>query len=70
MTRVGVNIMLMGLLVVGLGGPGYLLPFIVPFGVGGVEIFETAVLVCWGTGAALLVVGAIVSGLGKVAARP
>ena len=69
MTRIGVNILLVGLLIVGLGGAGYLLPFVLPVAVGGVELFETAVLFCWGIGAALVLVGGAVAGFGKVASR-
>ena len=57
MTRLGVNILLVGLLIVGLGGAGYLLPFLVPFNtVFSVQAFETVVLLCWGIGAALVLV--------------
>jgi hypothetical protein len=65
-TRLGVNVLLVGLLVAGLGGAAYLLPFVVPIRSG---FFETAVLCCWGIGAALVLVGAVVAGIGKAASR-
>jgi hypothetical protein len=62
MTRTGVNIMLVGLLIAGLGGAAYLLVMVVPnldF-----VLFETVVLFCWGIGAALILVGALVAAVG------
>jgi hypothetical protein len=65
-TRVGVNILLVGLLVVGFGGAGYLLPFLIPINA---ELFDTVVLFCWGIGAALVLAGAVVAGCGRVVSR-
>jgi hypothetical protein len=65
-TRLGVDILLVGLLVVGLGGAGYLLPFLTPINP---EWFGTGVLFCWGIGAALVLVGAVVAGFGRAVSR-
>jgi len=65
MKRVGINILLTGLLIAGLGGAGYVLPFVVPIDEAGVQLFETAVLISWGVGAALVVVGGVLAGVGK-----
>ena len=69
MTRIGVNILLVGFLIVGLGGLAYLLPFFMPLDIGGIQVFETVVLVCWGLGALLVVVGGLVAGLGTLKPR-
>jgi len=69
MRRIGINILLVGVLIVGLGGAGYLLPFVVPLDVVGVELFETVVLFCWGIGAALVLISAVVAGLRKMVPR-
>ena len=66
MTRTGVNILLIGLLLAGLGGALYLL---VPFLPIDIQLFETAVLLCWGIGAALVVIGGAVAGIGKATSR-
>ena len=67
MTRTGVNILLVGLFLAGLGGAAYLVLF---FGPVNMEFFETVVLLCWGIGAALVLSGAVVAGFGKVGSRP
>lgn len=69
MTRVGVNILLVGLLIVGLGGTGFLLPFLVRFDMAGVQVFGIGVLICWVLGAALIIIGGVVAGLGRRAVR-
>jgi hypothetical protein len=69
MTRIGVNLVLVGFLIAGLGGAAYLLPFITPLDTLSIEVFETGVLICWGLGAALIVVGAVVAAAGKVSSR-
>jgi hypothetical protein len=69
MTRSGVNILLVGLLTVGLGGIGFFLPFLVRFDLAGVQAFNTGVLICWILGAALVIVGGVVAGLGRIATR-
>ncbi len=69
MRRTGVNLLLVGLLIVGLGGVGFVLPFLVRFDLSGMQVFETGVLVCWILGAVLVIVGAVVAGLGKIAIR-
>ncbi len=69
MTRFGVTLLLVGVLIVGLGGAAYLLPFVVSFDEAGGAVFETAVLVCWGLGAALLLAGAAAVGFGKLTSR-
>ena len=61
MTRTGVNILLIGLLLAGLGGALYLLVGFFE----NIQLFETAVLICWGLGAALVVVGGVLAGVGR-----
>ena len=61
MTRIGVNILLVGLFLAGLGGALYLLVGFFE----NIQLFETAVLICWGLGAALVVVGGVLAGVGK-----
>ena len=68
MTRIGVQILLVGFLLVGVGGLGYVLPFVVPFTGSQIEAFETGILLSWGIGAALIVVGGVLALLGSVAA--
>jgi hypothetical protein len=71
MTRLGVNTLLVGLLIVGLGGASYLLPFFVPMETEfSVKVFDMVVLLCWGIGAALILVGAALATLGKATSRP
>ena len=65
MTRTGVNILLIGLLLAGLGGTLYLLVFFLP--IENIQLFERAVLICWGLGAALVLVGAGVGLIGRAA---
>ena len=67
MTRIGVNILLIGLFLVGLGGALYLLVFFLPMA--NIQLFETAVLFCWGIGAALFLVGTGIGLMGR-AAKP
>ncbi len=63
MTRAGVTIVLVGVLIVGLGGAGYLLPFVgAPIDP---ELFDTVVLCCWGVGGALVLVGAVTAAVGS-----
>jgi hypothetical protein len=69
MTRIGVNILLVGFLILGLGSAAYLLPFLMPFDTGGIQIFEIAVLVCWGTGAVLIVARGVMAVFGKATSR-
>ena len=65
MTRTGVNILLVGLLLAGLGGALYLLVGFFE----NIQLFETAVLLCWGLGAALFLIGAGIGLIGR-AAKP
>jgi hypothetical protein len=66
MTRLGTTILLVGLLIVGLGGAGYLLPFLVPLDA---ARFEAVVLALWGLGGALALAGAVLAGVGKARSR-
>ena len=52
MTRIGVNIVLVGLLIAGLGGAAYMLPFFIPLDLLSIQAFEIGVLICWGIGTA------------------
>ena len=69
MTRIGVNILLVGFLIAGLGGMAYFLPCFVPLDIHGIQVFDTAVLICWGVGALLVIGGGMVAGLGKMTPR-
>jgi hypothetical protein len=65
MTRVGVNILLVGFLVMGLGGVAYLLLFFMPSDESSIRAFDTGVLICWGLGAILLLAGGIMAAVGR-----
>ena len=69
MRRFGINILLVGFLTLGLGGAGYLLPFLMSFDEAGVQAFDTVVLSCWGIGAALILIGAGIAAIGKASSR-
>ena len=70
MTRTGITIVLVGLLIAGLGAAAFLLPFVVPLAdLALVELFFRGVQISWGIGALLVLVGAVVALIGRLSGR-